>query len=141
MFMKLNWGYFVIALYSVFVFGILFAVVRSFSHKPQLVMENYYDLDIGYQKRLDNSINTQSLKEKPYLNVKDSRIFLMMPESMKGSKGKVKLICPGQSKEVDFEEMYQEGMDTRYMKKGRWYYEFEWESGGKEFFISNHLTI
>jgi len=61
--MKLNWGNSLL-LFFIFYVGILMVVLfKSFGIKQELVMDNYYEHDLQFQKRLDQISNRKTLEK------------------------------------------------------------------------------
>ena len=59
--MKLNWGNALLLFFIVYISFLVFVVVKSKSVNDDLVMENYYEHDLAYQKRYEELNNRKYL--------------------------------------------------------------------------------
>jgi hypothetical protein len=82
--MSINWGTRIIILYSGFILLIGTLVWKSTQTKFDLVSEDYYAQEVGYQKKLDARAATAELVEKPVISVTPEAILLFFPQSFSG---------------------------------------------------------
>jgi hypothetical protein len=94
--MKFNWGTKIALVYLLFVAGILFLVMQSSRQKIDLVTPDYYEQEIKYQERIDQSKRAEALQGKLSVNVTGEIIALTFPEDHKGKqiKGHVWVYYP-----------------------------------------------
>ena len=84
--MKINWGYKIIIVYSVFVIGMLTLVFLASKENKDLVSENYYEEEIKYQHIIDESANTASLSSAPVINRNKNMVYITFPEEFTNEK-------------------------------------------------------
>lgn len=61
--MKLNWGNSLLLFFIFYVAILMVVLFKSFGLKQELVMENYYEHDLQFQKRLDQISNRKTLEK------------------------------------------------------------------------------
>ena len=103
----MNWGLKIILAYLVFVAGILFLVFKANSSRFDLVEPKYYEAELAYQQRIDESNRMVALKEPVQIKPMDGQLKIIFPSSLIGKKieGKALLYYPAdakQDREIDF---------------------------------------
>jgi len=137
--MKFNWGTGIFLFYGAFVTAILFAVIKSTTYDHSLVIDNYYEEDLQYQKTYDKIQNSQSLSAPlvfHYANEKGVLDF-RFPSNIGQPKGEIWLYCPNDKSsdkrlKIKTEER-QMLIHTSNLKNGYWKVEVNWEADGKSF--------
>ena len=91
----MNWGYKILFVYIFFVAGILFLVFRSSSQNQDLVVPDYYEQELKYQQRIDETERANALSSAVKYEIKDNEIVIGFPDEMKGIqlKANVLLYC------------------------------------------------
>jgi hypothetical protein len=84
--MKINWGYKIMLIYTVFVLGILTMVFLSAKENRDLVSENYYAEEIAYQKLIDQSSKTAALSAPVELMLSAHQLIIQLPKEFYGLK-------------------------------------------------------
>jgi hypothetical protein len=94
--MKFNWGYRIAMVYILFVCGIMFMVLQSGRQKIDLVTEDYYEQEIRYQERIDQSGRSAALSEKLQVAISGQSLDIRFPAEFMGKKiiGKALLYYP-----------------------------------------------
>jgi nitrogen fixation protein FixH len=94
--MKLNWGYKILIVYSLFVLGILFLAFKSTQQKFDLVQKDYYGEELKYQNVIDATNKAAALGGALVATVKDSKLWVQLPASFNGitTKGSAHLYFP-----------------------------------------------
>ncbi len=82
----MNWGYKIILVFAVFITGILYLVVSSFSENTDLVTTDYYEQELQYQSTIDATERANVLSEKVICSVNDDTMFITFPAEMKNIK-------------------------------------------------------
>jgi len=145
--MKINWGYTIVAVYSVFIVGILFMVYRSSLEKKDLVSENYYAEELKYQEIIDQSANTASLSSVIKTEVKKGKIQLSFPLEFNESiyKGTWKLYCTAdRSKDVSGNCEIAGAKSTisyNATVKGIFQLQLTWIKDGKKYYFEKNMTL
>lgn len=82
----MNWGYKIILVFAVFVTGIIYMVVSSFSKNIDLVATDYYEQELKYQTTIDATERANALSAKVICSVKNDTLFITFPAEMKNIK-------------------------------------------------------
>lgn len=80
--MQFNWGTKIAIVYLLFVAGILYLVMQSSRQKIDLVTPDYYEEEIKYQERIDQSRHADSLTGKLSVDRSGDSIMLRFPEEL-----------------------------------------------------------
>ena len=94
--MQFNWGTKIAIVYLLFVAGILFLVMQSSRQKIDLVTPDYYEQEIKYQERIDQSKRADALTGKLTVDRSGDSLTLRFPEEMaeKAIRGNVWIYYP-----------------------------------------------
>ncbi|MCM4170665.1 cytochrome C oxidase Cbb3 [Arenibacter sp. TNZ] len=147
--MKINWGTGIVIAFIAFISFILFFVVRmSMDHKANhdLVTENYYKAELGYQNEIDAENNAHANEVDLTLETTDTGLKLLFPENLilKDVKGTVSLYRPS-NKNLDFDlplSLAQDYLlipDNRLLD-GRWDIKVLWEYQGEIYMFKKKIT-
>lgn len=79
----MNWGYKIIGVFAVFVTGIIFLVVSSFSQNIDLVTTDYYEEELKYQTTIDATTRANALSAKMKCSVSNDTLLIEFPAEMK----------------------------------------------------------
>lgn len=82
----MNWGYKIVLVFAVFISGILYLVVSSFSQNTDLVATDYYEQELKYQTTIDATVRANALSEKVKCSVVNDTMFITFPAEMKNIK-------------------------------------------------------
>lgn len=80
--MQFNWGTKIAIVYLLFVAGILFLVMQSSRQKIDLVTPDYYEQEIKYQERIDQSKRADALTSKLMIDRSGDSLTLRFPEEL-----------------------------------------------------------
>lgn len=140
--MKINWGTGIVIAIVLFMSFILYFVITMTTNPKyefDLVVEDYYKKEIGFQDELDARNNAARLAYKIEVTHDDSGVQLNIPEEISSqmSDGKVFFYRLNQ-KELDFElpiDLTQNQMQipAEMLKNGRWDITISWEMNGKKY--------
>jgi len=147
--MKINWGTGVVLAFIGFIGFILFFVIRmSTDHNAEhdLVTEEYYKAELGYQKEIDAGENANTLSDKLTMEKTAEGLSIQFPENMSPAKieGKVSLYRPS-NKHLDFDLPISLSnshllIPDKRLLDGRWDITIEWTYGGKPYLFKQSLT-
>lgn len=82
--MKINWGYKILVVYSVFVVGILYLGYKASQLNFDLVEKDYYGKELKYQGVIDASSNAANLGGTLVTTVQAGKLIIQLPDSLKG---------------------------------------------------------
>ena len=89
--MSINWGAKIFLLYTGFVLLMGTLVWKSVHTKFDLVTEDYYQQEIGFQKRLNAQNATAALAQRPVMSVTPEAIMIFFPQDFSGKAVKADL--------------------------------------------------
>lgn len=144
--MKFNWGTGIALVYLIFAGSMIGMVFASRKYDPGLVQNDYYNLDLNYQDRLDRKNNTAALAEQPKLQESgaDKTVAIQLPAGMEDAKGSAKFYRSATVKD-DFTRDFQNGQPlhiaTDKLAPGRWHVEMEWDAAGKKYFWESSFFV
>jgi hypothetical protein len=81
--MKFNWGTKITLVYLLFVAGIMFLVLQSSRQKIDLVTPDYYEQEIKYQQRIDQSKRAEALTEKLSIERTGDSLIIKFPKEQR----------------------------------------------------------
>lgn len=147
--MKINWGTGIVLAFIGFISFILFFVVRmnmDDSTNHDLVREDYYQAEIGYQKELDAEINSHINKVSLNLLKSPEGLKLEFPKNLDQAKinGTVSLYRPS-NKALDFDlpiSLYNHQLliPNNRLLEGRWDIKVAWEYRGEDYMFKDKIT-
>jgi hypothetical protein len=96
----MNWGHKIIAVYIVFVAGMLFLAFKSLNQNTDLVTEDYYAKELVYQQKIDEVKRTALLSAPVNISFVNHTVNISFPEDFTGKKitGQIDLYCPSDEK-------------------------------------------
>lgn len=137
--MKINWGTGVVIAFGLFMTFILYFVFKVQSdsqYDHEMVTEEYYKKELGFQQQLDKSQHAYDLKEKLTITAQNEGLQISFPKSFDHTKitGKVSFYRPSNQK-LDFEKTISLSGSNLLIPKtdlvgGRWDITIDWEYEG-----------
>jgi hypothetical protein len=103
----MNWGYKIMLVYLIFIFGMVFMVFKSSEQNIQLVTEDYYAKELLYQKKIDEFNRTASLSKPLEVTFNNQTLTIIFPDDFMSKKiaGEVILYCPSDEK-MDIHKLF-----------------------------------
>jgi len=148
--MKMNWGKGIVVAFGLFMAFILYFVFKVQSdakYDYEMVTEDYYKKEVGYQAQLDKSQNAYDLKEKVTIETKTDGLLISFPSAFDGTKieGKVSLYRPS-SQKLDFEIPISLSSSHLLIPKtklagGRWDISIDWKYDGKGYLNKEKVNL
>ena len=147
--MKFNWGTGIVLAFIGFIAFIMYFVISmNFNEKynHDLVTEDYYKEELGYQNDIDKQNNTKELKENISYTKTDEGLVFIFPETFDPKKitGKVFLYRPS-NKHLDFEtpislSKYNLLVPDKRLLDGRWNITIDWQYNGKNYLFKKEIN-
>ncbi len=96
----MSWGKKIIAVYVVFIVGIMFLVFKASSQNDDLVTADYYGKELKYQQRIDETNRTDAMPDSVQYTVSAVKTHLRFPKQFEGKtiSGELLLYCPSDEK-------------------------------------------
>lgn len=147
--MKFNWPIGLVIFFVLFIGSLIFVVYQSSKVHDSLVVENYYEEDINYQKMYDKKQNTANLKikAKAEYDRANQQIKVTFPiDSISVTSGQILLYNP-YSANSDVKYDVNIGTGAEYLikledvKPGRWKLKMDWKHGDKEYFQEEEVIL
>jgi nitrogen fixation protein FixH len=146
--MKFNFGHGIVVGYVLFVGYILYFVFTSFTHKIDLVADDYYAQEVAFQTRINETQNAQEWTDAISATKTEAGLEINFgPEALKDfSSGKAYFFRPSDS---DFDltiplTLNAEGSLTipyQLLHDGRYELQLIWESEAKKYFTKKDIFI
>lgn len=145
--MKFNFGHGIAVFYIFFIVVLLSFVLKSTTHDNSLVMDNYYEQDLNYQRHYEKIKNGNSVKNQILVkNLSEQQeIYIQFPDNNNIS-GKLLLFNPSSKyldihKKIELDQSGKMTISTENMHVGRWKVKLDWEQNGKLFYIEKEILL
>jgi hypothetical protein len=134
----MNWGKSIFLFYSLFVLALLTVVYFSFTQDVNLVAEDYYQQEIVYEDQIIRIKNTEGLKNKPSVVLKNNYLELSFPLELK-PKGTILLYRPSDASKdrriaIALGASGTQQIDFSTQDAGLWKAKLNWKQGDIEYF-------
>ncbi len=147
--MKINWGTGIVMAFMAFIAFILyFVVLMNIEDRAEhdLVTEDYYKAELGYQKEIDAEQNAKNLEEGLTITKTDEGLRIEFPSNQRNKKvpGTVFLYRPS-NKQLDFDLSISPSdshllIPDERLLGGRWNIKIFWEYGGTPYLHKENIT-
>lgn len=143
----MTWGTKIVVVFSLFVAGMLYMVVKSSRQNIDLVVPDYYEQELKYQDVIDARVRTQALSEAVSCKVKDDSISVVFPKEMRdvSIKGELWLYCIA-DKRKDMKQEFSANTGTVHipinaLNKGLHEVKISWQVNGLSYYHNQKLFI
>lgn len=144
----MNWGYKIIAVYAVFVVGIMYLVFRSTQEDQDLVANDYYEQELKYQQVIDATARANALSSSVKSELKnDGELRIQFPAEMKGkhTEADILLYCTADKKKDITRHIETDDAEVSFkVPAGNhgWHdLKINWKTGASSYFNQNKLMI
>ena len=148
--MKINWGTGIVIAMIAFMSFILFFVVKMFTddqYQYDLVVEEYYKQEIGFQDELDAEKNAIELAENVVIEQTETGVMIDFPKNEATSiiDGVVTFYRPS-NKNLDFTKPVILEDQKMFIPKneiaaGRWNISVRWDQNGKTYLTRKNINF
>jgi len=148
--MKINWGTGIVIAFVAFISFILFFVIRmttSHNANHDLVTEEYYKAELGFQKEIDAEQNAINAFEQIRIKKETDGLMVIFPDGYDNTmvSGTVSLYRPS-NKRLDFILPINLSdshvlIPNNQLLEGRWDIKITWKHQGKEFLHKESITF
>ncbi len=148
--MKINWGtgiVIAIALFMAFILYFVITMTTSKEFEHDLVIEDYYKQEIGFQDELDARNNAAQLTEKVSIEKAANGVLIYIPEAWSANiqNGSVSFYRVN-NKAFDFEKELQLSnhqmlIPESELVQGRWDISLYWEMEGKAYIAKEKINF
>lgn len=148
--MRANWSTGIVMAFAVFITFILYFVLKvqgDTKYDHEMVTEEYYKKEIGFQKQLDKQQNAMDLSERLTVKNTTEGLEIHFPKSFDWTQiqGKVSLYRPS-NQQLDFDIPISLSSSNLLIPKtklagGRWDITIDWKYNGKEFLNKETVNL
>ena len=133
--------------YVFFVAGILFLVFKSSSQKMDLVTTDYYEKELKYQQKIDETNRVNALSATVSCEIKNGNMVILFPKDFAGKNitGEAVLYCPSDEDKDDTQKFNI--MDTTLivaipsLKKNAYELHLSWQANGLDYYFEKKIII
>jgi len=144
---RFHWGWAIAVFYTLFVITMVYFVIYSKGVDHSLVMDNYYDYDIGYEKLIGQkkrNSNSLSIPVKIDYDQNNNIVIINFPDSLKNISGEVWFYRVNNEKfdkkiNVTTDSFNKQVVDVKGFLKGKWKVSVDWQSGNKKYLDEKDL--
>ncbi len=143
----MNWGWKIVFAFSLFGLFIGGLVLRSFQETIDLVSEDYYQQELGYQQQIDKIANDRSLNV-PLTFVQQSQyLVVQFPDELAAEvQGEILLFRPSDALSdrnvtIALNSERQQVIATGGLIKGHYKVKVDWTSGDEAYFTEESIFI
>jgi hypothetical protein len=146
--LKLSWGYRIAILYIGFVALIGFMVILCINQRIDLVSDDYYEKELVFQNKINETNNANNLDEKITHTISDNALEILFPSSLKGVAltGDVLFFRPSDaakdfkcSLSVDANNIQK--IDLTKLTKGMYKMQVSWKANNTSYFAEQVIVI
>ncbi len=148
--MKANWGTGIVIAFGLFITFILYFVFKvqgDMKYDHEMVTEEYYKKEIGFQEQINKAQNAYDLTDKVTILTKSEGLLISFPKAFDyiKIKGKVSLYRPSNQK-LDFDMPISLSSSNLLIPKtklvgGRWDITIDWEYQGKGYLNKEKVNL
>jgi hypothetical protein len=143
----MNWGYKILSIYAIFIVGIMFMVFKSSSQNQDLVTSDYYEQELKYQDRIDDTQRANALSADVKYAIQNHELNIILPSEMKNTKidAEVLLYCTAdQTKDIRKSFSTENGAISFAVpasNKGLHELQLTWKANGTSYFYKHKIMI
>ncbi len=143
----MNWGTGIFIVFSLFVAFILALVVKTYSHKVDLVSEDYYSQELRFQERIDKMNNVKLPSDKVTWELKGDVVIFQFPSYMDSTiTGTIEFFRPSDSGKdivipIVINSQKSQSVQKKMLVHGLYKVKVDWKFNNKGYFMEEDLVI
>ncbi len=143
----MNWGWKIALAFILFGVFIGVLVFRSFQENIDLVSEDYYQQELGYQQQIDKIANSKSLNIPLTFAQQAQQLVVQFPDDLTSTvEGEIQLFCPSDMRNdrlvtIALNSDQQQIIPTGKLAKGYYKVKVDWMSGDAAYFTEESIFI
>jgi hypothetical protein len=140
----MNWGYRITIFFMAFISFMLFMLYQCVQQNFDLVSEDYYAQEVGFQEQINQENNFYKLDQKPSWSIAEKYFELSFPNTF--TKGTINFFRPS-DKNLDFEEILkvdankQQQVALSKFKRGVYKVQLSWSDQKESYYIQEQIFI
>jgi nitrogen fixation protein FixH len=145
--MKLNWGYSIAIVYTLFALSMILFAIKASKQHYDLVNDNYYEQAVNYQTKIDAENNASSSSSKLIVNyLHENHSIEISTSDNKAMNGTLKFYKPDKASDdfaIDFktDESGKQLIPLKKLAYGNWKVSVSWTMNGKDCYEEKKLFI
>jgi hypothetical protein len=147
--MKRNlWPYGIIGAFLLFAGGLATTVTIAVSHPEDLVNANYYENEVRFQERLDDTARAQKAGAALRYDAAARQMLIALPAAQLAQRptGTLRLYrpdSPKQDRELPLEPHADgtQALNTATLAAGPWLLQAAWQAGGQAYYLEQKFTV
>ncbi|MGB3779477.1 MAG: FixH family protein [Tunicatimonas sp.] len=143
----MNWGWSIVLAFSLFGLFIGWLVFRTFQETIELVSEDYYQQELGYQQQIDKMTNNQALPVPLTFSQQAQQLVVQFPaEPAAEVQGEIHLFRPSDARRdqiltIALNPQRQQIIATEGLVKGHYRVKVDWTSGDAAYYTEETVFI
>jgi hypothetical protein len=143
----MNWGWSIVLAFSLFGAFIIGLVIRSFQETIDLVSEDYYQQELGYQHQIDKITNHRALPVPLTFSQQAQRLVVQFPDDLAAEvQGTIQLFRPSDARSdrtvtIALNPARQQIIATDRLVKGHYKIKIDWTNGGAAYYTEETIYI
>ena len=145
---KISWGIKIAILYIGFVLLIGFMVFMCMNQKIDLVSDDYYQKELVFQNKIDETNNANSLSEKIQHSFNGTNIELVFPKIFQGKnvEGEILFFRPSDASKdfksiIKLNNVASQFISLGNLSKGMYKMQISWKADGLSYFSQETIII
>ena len=144
---RMNWGWSIVLAFSLFGAFIIGLVIRSFQENIDLVSEDYYQQELGYQRQINKMTNNQALTVPLTFSQQAQQLVVQFPaEPAEEVQGEIQLFRPSDARRdrtvtIALNPARQQIIATDQLVRGRYKIKVNWTSGDAAYYTEELIFI
>jgi hypothetical protein len=142
------WPVSIIAFFSIAILGCVTFVIFCNRHPADLVMSDYYEQEVRYQKQIDSKQRAQQLLQVATVQYDPARRVIMIslpPAQAEGAAGTIQLYRPSaagldRTFKLATDRKGMQSLDGSNLAPGLWKARLLWSNAGKEYLVEESFT-
>ena len=142
----MNWGKSIVLAFVLFALFIGALVTVCVRQEVSLVSKNYYNEELQYQAHMESVRNTETLTQKPEINLIDDHSVRVSFDFREVEAGKLVLYSPADIREdkifrIESSTSPAQTFSLGELKKGNYKIKMTWTANGKQFYFEKSIYI
>lgn len=143
----MNWGWKIVLAFSLFGVFIGYLVFRSFQVNIDLVSEDYYQQELGYQQQIDKIANDRALTVPLTIVQQAQQLIVRFPDDLAAEvQGEIQLFRPSNASRdrtvtIALDSQRRQRIATDGLTKGHYKIKVDWTSGKFAYFTEESVFI
>lgn len=145
--MKIHWGTGIVAVFVLFVTGILALVIMAMSTDVDLVTDHPYDRGLSYQNQITTLERTALSEQKPQFAVRADEVVIRFPSAgPRVSEGSITLYRPAH-RASDFtvslalDSAAEQHLRSVSLDRGLWRIKVAWRQGNEDYYFEEPVML